>query len=526
MRTLPGYFFAEQCKFGPTALSVLTLALLSGCSVLGLPTLTEMATPEVTMPSPQFIVDKRINALEENPAALMLTVKSGGVPVLVPAHFSVLRSASSAAEMGPSQDESISSQRLEWWRVFDPSGQGQLSQLHALLLKHNPAFLTAIASLELARSTLSVASAPLFPTVNVALGKQWSSSQGSPAFESTNLGASIGWDLDFLGLQAQRLRSSHLEYKASLNDHAVLRRAQQATLNQAYFTWLFAHQQARFIEQTLPVQEALHQVNEVRYQERMISLQELLASRVQFQNLSQQRYTLVQQARQADAAIAALLGQSPAVFRMRLPEVSGQLVLPLPKVPQLPSTLPASVIQNRPDIENAAMRVQQAHMNIGAARMSLFPVGLQLSANRATNGMNLQDFLSSSAAYGWGLSLNGALALFDGGTRRHAVKASEVAAEQSKLHYQQTVLQAVQEVENGLSELEQINRQLTLQTDSIAYAKKTYEIAKMQYEERYLAKVAWLSAQLNYLTTDQQQFAMQIQQLQTMNQLLKNVADW
>lgn len=520
------YFLSCLARYGPIAVLGLASVLLSGCSALGLPTPTGFATPTVAMPAPQFIGDKRINALDEDPAALVLSVQSGGVPVLVPARFSSLQQAGDRPVRSSGQAKPGQIQKIEWWRVFDPTGTGQLSDLHALLLQHNPNYLTAIATLELARSNLGIANAPLLPTASFSWGQQINGAQNAAGVTSSNLGLSLGWDMDILGLQAQRLKGSQLEFKASFNDHAVLKRAQQATLNQAYFTWLSAHQQARFIEQTLPVQDALHQVNEVRYQERMISLQELLASRVQFQNLSQQRHALVQQARQADAAIAALLGQSPAVFRLRLPQTGEQTLLPLPDVPTLPLLLPASVIQQRPDIENAAMRVRQAHLQVGTARMSWFPVGLNLSANRATAGMHLQDLFQSTASFGWGVGLSGATALFDGGTRRHAIHSAEVAAEQSKLNYQQTVLQAVQEIENNLSELEQINRQLDLQKESIAYARKTYEIAKMQYEERYLAKVAWLSAQLNYLSTDQQQFALQIQKLQTMNQLFKNVADW
>lgn len=520
------FFFSQITRYLTRAALVFTFVMLSGCSVLGLPTLTGLATPTVSMPAPRFIDDKRMNALEEDPAALVLTVQSDGVPVLVPARFSAMQQENHLPALSSSLTKLGQTQKIEWWRVFDASGSGQLSQLHALLLKHNPNYLTAIATLELARSNLGIANAPLLPTASFSWGQQINGAQNAAGVKSSNLGISLGWDMDILGLQAQRLQGSQLEFKASLNDHAVLKRAQQATLNQAYFTWLSAHQQARFIDQTLPIQEALHQVNEVRYQERMLSLQELLASRVQFQNLSQQRHALVQQARQADAAIAALLGQSPAVFRLRLPTTDELTLLPLPDVPHLPPLIPASVIQQRPDIENAAMRVRQAHLQVGAARMSLFPVGLNLSANRATAGMRLQDLFQSTASFGWGVGLSGATALFDGGTRRHAIHSSEVAAEQSKLNYQQTVLQAVQEIENNLSELEQINRQLDLQKESIAYARKTYEIAKMQYEERYLAKVAWLSAQLNYLSTDQQQFAMRIQKLQTMNQLFKNVADW
>ena len=142
--------------------------------------------------------------------------------------------------------------------------------------------------------------------------------------------------------------------------------------------------------------------------------------------------------------LAILAGQTPAsliaLFRGRPPA----RCVP----PRIPVNLPSELLRQRPDIRAAERRLAAATAEIGVATADLFPkfslaglIGLQSSS--------LGDLISSGSRY-WSIGPAVNLSLFDQGKVRAAIEISEARRDAALAEYEQTVLTALAEVEDGL----------------------------------------------------------------------------
>ena len=82
-------------------------------------------------------------------------------------------------------------------------------------------------------------------------------------------------------------------------------------------------------------------------------------------------------------------------------------------------------------------------------------------ARRATGARNCRDLLSAPSLF-WSLGPALAVALFDGGARSAAVESARAAHDQAVATYRQTVLTALQEVEDNLAAAAALEREQQL----------------------------------------------------------------
>src|SRR5690606_16752267 len=150
----------------------------------------------------------------------------------------------------------------------------------------------------------------------------------------------------------------------------------------------------------------------------------------------------------AEHKLALLLGKPPAAFS--LPQ---QALARTPFV--VPAGLPSSLLERRPDIAAAERALAAANARIGIAQAALFP-RLTLTGTLGFESSELDELLHwSSRSFLLGPLLGTALTLpiFDGGRRQAGVDRARARYEEHVALYRQRVLQAFEEVENGLSAL-------------------------------------------------------------------------
>jgi NodT family efflux transporter outer membrane factor (OMF) lipoprotein len=146
---------------------------------------------------------------------------------------------------------------------------------------------------------------------------------------------------------------------------------------------------------------------------------------------------------QAAHAIAVLIGRIPESLRAPL-EAAG----PLPALPPMPETLPSTVIAQRPDVRAAERAYQAAVARIGVAVAERFPTFTIPIA--ATPTSSFVHMLFQSASFMWQMGLTTSAPLYTGGRLTNQVIAARASAEAARLSYQNTVLTALREVEDGL----------------------------------------------------------------------------
>ena len=154
---------------------------------------------------------------------------------------------------------------------------------------------------------------------------------------------------------------------------------------------------------------------------------------------------------QREHAIAVLTGQVPALFTIEPAVVK---LKPVTIAPALPSTL----LERRPDIAAAELRVEAANANIGVARAAFFP-NVTISGGIGLEGETLGNlFKAASLIWAFGplssatIINNGSTplvrqTLFDGGRLSGLDREAWGSYLETVANYRQTVLTALQEVE-------------------------------------------------------------------------------
>lgn len=143
-------------------------------------------------------------------------------------------------------------------------------------------------------------------------------------------------------------------------------------------------------------------------------------------------------------ALATLTGQYPEGFEA--PPDGGSS---LPTPPQLPLSLPSEVIAQRPDIRQAERNYAAANARIGVAVADLYPhFSIPLDFGLTTSSLH-QAFKVASLAWIAGGMMG--QSLYSGGRLPAQVDVARADAEAARLDYEQTVLRAFQEVEDGLA---------------------------------------------------------------------------
>ena len=218
---------------------------------------------------------------------------------------------------------------------------------------------------------------------------------------------------------------------------------------------------------------------------------------------------------QLEHALAALLGKAPAAFSL-------PVTAKLPTPPVVPAMLASTLLEQRPDIAAAERRMAAANAQVGVARAAYFPT-LSLSASGGYRNSELANLLNAPNLF-WSLGPALALNLFDGGARTAAVESARAALDLAGATYKQTVLTALQEVEDNLVAAAQLAQEQQVQTEALAAAQKALTVATNQYKAGIVAYLNVLSAQTSVLSAQSSLINVRNRRLTAVNTLLKNVA--
>ena len=409
----------------------------------------------------------------------------------------------------------------EWWTVF---GDPVLDDLERRLVIGNENLKVALAQVASARATYVASRAALWPTLSAAVvATRSGTTQSTPAgaqstqnpSNSLSAGVVASWEIDLWGQLSQASSEAQASYQASADDLAAARLSAQATLAQTYFLMRTAEIQQALLERTAQGYQRSLDLAQVRFEGGIAARTDVLLAKTQLTGAQAQAIESGTQRSQLEHAIAVLLGIPPSTFEIAR---SGKL----PTVPVVPEMLPAALLERRPDIAAAQRRVAAAYWQIGVADAAFFPQ-LTLSASATYRNSVLGNLFSAPNLF-WSLGPSLALAILDGGQRQLASSQARAAADQATATYRQSVLTALQEVEDNLVLADQLQQQAQLQTEALEAAQRNLEITLEQYRAGTVGYVNIVVAQVLALNNESSLIVLQSRQLEAVNQLLKNIA--
>ncbi|MFZ4878367.1 efflux transporter outer membrane subunit [Janthinobacterium sp. Mn2066] len=409
----------------------------------------------------------------------------------------------------------------DWWTLF---GDSQLNALEARLVVGNENLKSLAAQLASARAAVEASRSALFPTLSVSAGatRDGNPAQGNTSGNTVNnmtLGANAAWEVDLWGRLSQASEGAQASAQASFDDLAAARLSAQSTLAQTYFSLRTSDAQLELLTRSVAAYQRSLDLTQARYDGGVAARSDVLQAQTQLKSAQAQLADMSAQRATLEHAIAVLLGIPPSALEVKstLAGVAG-----LPAVPPVPALLPSTLLERRPDIAAAQRRVAAAYAQIGVADASYFPA-LSLSASAGYRNTSLAN-LVSAPNFLWSLGSSLTQAIFDGGQRKLASAQARAAADQATSTYRQSVLTALQEVEDNLVLARRLQEEVAYQADAVAAAQRNLAITNDQYAGGTVSYLNVVTAQTAAYTSESSLLSVQNRQLAATAILLKNIA--
>jgi NodT family efflux transporter outer membrane factor (OMF) lipoprotein len=434
-------------------------------------------------------------------AGMMLLV--GACSLAPPLKVPEVPTAAAYKELGP-WTQARPADRLprdSWWTLYD---NAELDELEARLIAGNPTLAAAVANYAQAKALSDQARSGLFPTLGLnASAERLHNSVNAPVanagryYDDYIVGGSVSYELDLWGQIRNEVRAGAANAAASAADLENARLSLIAQLVEDYVQLRSLDQQSAILQDTVQAYSRALGLTEQRHDAGIAPGLDLAQAQTQLDSARSQASQILVQRALMEHAIAALIGVSASTFSLKPAIVHIDL-------PQVPSGLPTTLLERRPDVAAAERRMIAANAEIGVARAAYFP-SLTLNAQGGFQSTSVSNLLTAPSSF-WALGPNALLSVFDGGLRRAQVAQARALFDASAANYRGTAVAAFQQVEDSLAALNHYRDAALEETAAVEAAQRTLNLSMALYKQGatdYLTVVtsqtALLQAQLQAL---------------------------
>jgi len=417
-------------------------------------------------------------------AALALTGCAGTTPPVdpalrVPAGWQQAAStdAEAARPAGASGD-------LAWWQAL---GDPALSALLQQATQHNADLARAAIRVRRAQLQAGLAASDQLPSVSVRGSTNTSRALTSDAttVRQHGLTGTVSWEADLWGRLAAARDAAQWEAEATEADRQGVALALTATVARLYWQLGYLNQRVdaslqsiAYAERTQALVEAQYRAGAASGLERAQATQLLASQQAAHTQWLQQRV-------ETRHALALLLGGEPTAA---LPTPAQ---LPQADLPPVAPGLPAALLTRRPDIVAAEHRLRRTVASVDATRRAFYPA-LTLTGSVGTSSTELADVLRNPVGtLGAGLLLP----FVQWRDMQRNIAVAQADQELAVWSYRQTWYQALADVEDALSALQQYDVQGEQLLAATQAARDAERLSEARYRAGAVALKTWLDAQ-------------------------------
>ncbi len=310
-------------------------------------------------------------------------------------------------------------------------------------------------------------------TRNQPSGNSTNSINGARIRNTNTLTLNLSWEADIWGRIRRSVESSEANAEASISDIAAARLSAQAELAQNYFSLRITDSLKKLLMDNLQAYQKSLELTQNRYKAGVVGKSDVVQAETLLRSTQVQAEELGIQRAQLEHAIALLIGKSPSELAIESEQLTHF-------IPEIPTDVPSTLLERRPDIAAAERRVAAANANIGVAKAAYFPT-LSLTALAGAQSNNLSDLFSWPSRI-WSLGSALALTAFDGGKRRALSDQAIAIYDENVANYRQTVLNGIKEVEDSLVALHHLQEEERLQKQALEAARASQSYTTNQYK--------------------------------------------
>lgn len=394
-------------------------------------------------------------------------------------------------EAGDDRVDTEPAEHQEWWKNFDDPA---LDQLIERAYAENLTLRIAGLRVHEARARLGVSVGRLYPQIQRANARASTvelsenadiisslpddvSSRTDTTFQDYGVGLDAAWELDFWGRFRRGVEFSDAELAASIADYDDMLVMLTGEVAATYILMRSFEERLAFAEENVAIQQRSLEIAEVRFRGGLTTELDVQLARALLRDTETLVPLYKSGVRQTRNALSQLLGMPPS----DLSDILGTRG----KIPATPTDvavgMPADLLRRRPDIRRAEQIAAAQSARIGIARADMYPA-FRLAGSVGYFADSTGDLFEEDSFSGLGL-FGFSWKFLNYGRLRNAVRVEDARFEQAVANYENTVLRAAREVEDGLTRFLTAQERVGFLTDGVSASQRAVELSLVQYRD-------------------------------------------
>ena len=387
----------------------------------------------------------------------------------------------------------------EWWQNF---GDPVLDSLITVASANNYSALGAMENIRKARAAWRISQGQMMPSFDLSLGWQRAKTSGNiaatmytEAWEGEfSTGISMQWQADVFGAIYMRSKAQKMLFMATEEEYRAVMVTLTANVATTYFALRESLARMQVLRENVNSQREILRIVTSRYDAGLASKLDVAQSRSVYYSTMAQIPAMQATVEGYRNSMAVLLGVYPQ-------ELEGWLdaCCTLPDyIEPVGVGIPAMLVRRRPDIRAAEKQVEADAALLGATKRDWFPqLLLTGKVGFASDGMK---HLFRSRSLTWEIAPVLKWNIFSGGERINATREARAALDASIASFNGTVLTAMQEVEDAMSQYRSSVRQIVSLREAVNQNKETLTLSLELYRQGLAEYQNVLDAQRTLLT--------------------------
>ena len=453
----------------------------------------------------------------------------------------------------------------QWWLMFNDDA---LNALELALEKDSPSLAIALSRYDQATAYLIQTQSQELPSVDLSESTtQNRQSHNRPLRGSnqpdyykayTGMIAS-NYELDFWGRVRSLVASAKAQAQASEADLQTEKLSLQSKVAQIYFQLRGNDKQSLVLAQSIKGYERAYALIKNRYEAGIASGVDLSRAQSQLSSAKAEIAELNIQRALYEHALAVLIGASAQSFTLQAStsadgtkplqpyeplkftedsndysnrsassinlkerDLNAYLIgLKITNPPAIPTGLPSTLLQRRPDIAAAQRRTAAANERIGVAKAAFFP-SFSIGASVGYQNTGGPAWMSEPNSF-WSIGPAASFNLLDNGLRQAQLSIAKSALDQSGAEYRLVVLTAYQQVEDAMTKLSEFKNEINDRALAAFTANRAMQLATSRYKDGAVNYLEVITAQTTALQAERSLISLDTARLITSIDLIKAV---
>jgi NodT family efflux transporter outer membrane factor (OMF) lipoprotein len=411
--------------------------------------------------------------------------------------------------------------RGKWWEIYN---EPDLNALEEQLNVDNQNIRQAFENFMEARALVREARSQLFPTISV--GPSYTRSQGSSNASAGGGGASAGsgggaavssqqsqvfslpgevsWEPDLWQKVRNTIRAAQYSAQVSAADLALEQLTEQASLAEYFFEIRGQDALQTILDGAVDADKKSLDAEQGRYDTGVDDQISLVQAQTTLAAAQSAAINNKIARAQYEHAIALLIGKPASEFSI---PVVAKTTVP----PPIPVGLPSQLLERRPDVAAAERTMASANAQIGVAYAAYYPT-LTISGSGGFESSAIGKLLDAASRF-WSVGPSLSETVYDGGLRRATVNQYIATYNADLAAYRQSVLTALQQVEDALAEVRILSQQIQRQKEAVDHATEYLKLEQVRYDTGIDPYIDLAIAQTTLFSNQQGLAGLQIQQM-------------